>query len=144
MHASCGLGGVGGRPEREGFGFAELVDELRRWLEAVLDQQVQVVALVEHLDPGARVELAEPARLAILLGHELLVERRDLDVEVVRAEIEVGRETLHRVVVDVAFEGERPRLVLPVDAVEVEELGELALRVAVSYTHLTLPTIYSV
>src|SRR5262249_50565940 len=73
--------------------------------------------------------LDEPARLAVLLRDELLVQRRDLDVEVVHREIEVGRERLHRPAVAVVFENERARLVLPHDAVEVEQLRELPLGV---------------
>ncbi len=56
------------------------VDELRRRLEPVLHEEVQVVALVEHLDVDLGVQLTQPARLAVLLRHELLVQRRDLDV----------------------------------------------------------------
>jgi hypothetical protein len=81
--------------------------------------------LVQHADLHVGVLLDEPPRLAILLRHELLVERRDLDVEVVRRQIEVGRERLDRPSVAVVFEGERTRLVLPDDAVEVEQLREL-------------------
>ena len=104
-------------------------DELRRRLEAVLHEQVQVVALVQHADRHLGVQLAEPARLAVLLRHELLVQRRDLDVEVVRREIEVGRERLRGPAVAIPLERERARLVLPRDGVEVEQLRELPLRV---------------
>ena len=77
------------------------VGELRRRLEPVLHEQVQVVALVQHLDLDLGVQLAQATRLAVLLRHELLVERRDLDVLVVRGQVEVGRERLHRVAVAV-------------------------------------------
>ena len=100
-------------------------DELRRRLEPVLHEEVQVVALVEHLDVHLGIQLREPARLAVLLGDQLLVQRGDLDVEVVRREVEVRAERLRRVAVAVGFEHERARLVLPVDGVEVEELREL-------------------
>ena len=59
-------------------------DELRRRLEPVLHEQVQVVALVQHAHVDLGIELLHPARLAVLLGDELLVQRGDLDVEVVR------------------------------------------------------------
>jgi hypothetical protein len=75
------------------------------------------------------VELAQPARLAVLLGDELLVQRRDLDVEVVRGQVEVGCERLDRIALPVGLEREGARLVLPRDPVEVEELGELPLGV---------------
>ena len=124
----------GRRPGREEVERSRLaragdVDELRRRLEPVLHEEVQVVALVEHLDLDLGVQLAQAARLAVLLRHELLVQRRDLDVEVVRGEVEVGRERLHRVAVAVTLERERARLVVPLDAVEVEQLRELPLRV---------------
>ena len=68
--------------------------ELRRRLEAVLHEEVEVVALVQHLHAHLGMQLAEPTGLAVLLGDELLVERRDLDVEVVGREVEVGAERL--------------------------------------------------
>ena len=109
-------------------------DELRRRLEPVLHEQVQVVALVEHAHVHLGIELLHAARLAVLLGDELLVQRGDLDVEVVRGEVEVGRERLLRVAVTVGLEHERARLVLPLDGVEVEELRELPFGV-VRETH---------
>src|SRR5262245_19594702 len=94
-------------------------------LEAVLGDQRQVVALVEDLAVDARVELAEPADLPVLPGHELLVQGRDLDVEVVLGQEEVGGESLDDVAVLGPLEVARGRLVLPVDLVEVQQLREL-------------------
>ncbi len=105
------------------------VGELRRRFEAVLHQQLEVVALVQDLDLDLRVQLHQAACLPVLLGDQLLVERGDLDVEVVRREVEVGRERLRRVALAVALEHERARLVLPVDRVEVEQLRELSFGV---------------
>ena len=62
---------------------------LGRLLETVLDEQVQVVALVEDLASDVRIERRQPPHLAVLLGHELLVEGRDLDVEVELGQVEV-------------------------------------------------------
>src|SRR5262249_11450819 len=45
----------------------ELLTELRRRLEPVLHEQMQVVALVKHLDPNVRVQLAQAAALAVVL-----------------------------------------------------------------------------
>jgi hypothetical protein len=75
------------------------------------------------------IELDEPAGFAVLLRDQPLVERRDLDVEVVGREVEVGRESLRRVAVAVVFERERARLVVPRNRVEVEQLRELSLGV---------------
>src|SRR5262245_42581498 len=95
-------------------------------LEAVLRHQRQVVTLVEDLAVDAGVQLAQAADLPVLLGHQSLVERRDLDVQVVLGKVEVGREPLHHVAVPVPLEIERRGLVLPVDLIEVQELRELA------------------
>jgi hypothetical protein len=97
-------------------------------VEPELHQEVEVVALVQHFDVDVRMELAEAADLGVLLGHQLLVERGDLDVEVVGREIEVRPESSPRVAVVIPLEGELARFVLPGDAVEVEQVGELALR----------------
>jgi hypothetical protein len=58
-----------------------------------------------------------------------LVERGDLDEQVVGREVEVGTEGLDGIALAVALENERTGLVLPRDAVEVEELRELPLGV---------------
>ena len=65
----------------------------------------------------------------VLLGDEFLVQRGDLDEEVIRRQVEVGAEGLDRVPLPVALEYERAGLVLPFDAVEIEKLGELPLGV---------------
>jgi hypothetical protein len=103
--------------------------ELRGLLEAVLDQQVEVVALVEDLDVDLGMELSQTPYLAVLLGHQLLVERGDLDVQVVGRQIEVGAERLGGLAEAIPFERERAGFVLPDDPVEVEQFGELALGV---------------
>jgi hypothetical protein len=98
-------------------------------LEAVFDHQIEVVALVEDLAVDLGVELLEPPHLSVLLGDELLVHRRDLDVEVVVGQVEVRREILGRDALPVPGEGEGPRFVLPGNTVEIEEKGELTLTV---------------
>jgi len=105
------------------------VGELRRRLEAVLHEQLQVVALVQDADIDVGIALTQPPRFSILLGHELLVQRRDLDEEVVGRQKEVGCECLSGTILAVPLQRERARLVLPCDAVEVEELRELPLGV---------------
>jgi hypothetical protein len=71
----------------------------------------------------------KPPDLSVLLRHELLVERRDLNVEVELWEVEVGREPVRDVAGAVPVDVESRRLVEPLDLVEVEELRELALAV---------------
>src|SRR5690242_21704508 len=99
-------GGGGIDIEAQRSAFAELLAELRRWLEPVLHEQMQVVALVQHLDADLGVQFAEPAGFAVLLRDELLVERRDLDVEVVRRQVEIGTERLHGAALTVALQRE--------------------------------------
>src|SRR5207247_11000303 len=82
---------------------------------------------VEQLDANVRVELTEPPQLAVLLADEALPERGQLDVELEVWEPEVGREALGHNAVQVPQDGERMRLVLPFDAIEVEDAGELRL-----------------
>ena len=94
---------------------------------AELEQQHPEVAGVEQLDPDVRVQLAQPAQLAVLLAHELLLERRELDVQLEVGQVEVGREALDDVAVEVPGDRERVRLVRPADLVEVEDPGELRL-----------------
>src|SRR5439155_7154877 len=77
--------------------------------------------------PDLRVQLPEAADLPVLLGHQLLVQRGDLDVQVVRGEVEVRGESLDGVAVRVQLQVERARLVLPVDLIEVQQPRELAL-----------------
>src|SRR3954452_1181201 len=120
-HPDDGLG----RPRRNALRRAG--PSARDVLEPVLRHERQVVALVEDLavDPG--VQLAQAPNLAVLLRDELLVQRRDLDVQVVHRQVEVGCEALRRAAVAVPLEIERPGLVLPIDLIEVEQLRELAL-----------------
>jgi hypothetical protein len=98
-------------------------------LQTVLEQEVHVVALVEDLALHVGIKLLKPAHLAVLLGDELLVERRDLYVEVELREIEIGREAVGHVAGAIPVDVERGRLVEPLDLVEIEQLGKLALAV---------------
>ena len=102
----------------------ELVDQRH---PPELEQQHPEVARVEQLDPDVRVELAQPAELAVLLAHQLLLERGQLDVQLDVREVEVGREALDDVPVQVPADRERVGLVGPADVVEVEDARELGL-----------------
>ena len=103
--------------------------EVLRCLEPVLDEQVQVVTLVEDLAADVGMVLLEEPHLAVLLRDELLIHRGDLDEEVLVGEVEVRGEVGRRLPVTVEFDGEAARFVLPAEAVEVEETGELPLAV---------------
>jgi hypothetical protein len=99
---------------------------IRRLLQPVLDEQTQIVALIENLAFDLRVELAQAAHLPILLGHQLLAHRGDLDVEIVIGEVEVGAKELRRGTVGSELDCKLARLVLPVDLVEIEESRKLS------------------
>jgi hypothetical protein len=98
-------------------------------LEAVFQQEVRVVTLVQDLAFHVGVELMQPADLAVLLGDELLVQSRDLDVDVELGKVEVGREAVRDVAGAVPVDVERGRLVEPLDLIEVEQPRELSLAV---------------
>ena len=85
--------------------------------------------MIQDLALDVRIQLLEAPGLAILLGYELLVEGRDLDVEVERRQIEVGGETLCRVPLAIPVDVESRRLVFPRDLIEVQKLGELTFTV---------------
>ena len=94
--------------------------------EAVPGQYPVVVPLVQQLDVDLRVELAQEAELAVLLRHQVLLQRGQLQPDVQVLQVEVRREQLHRASV-VPAQGEGARLVDPPDAVEVQDAGELLL-----------------
>jgi hypothetical protein len=98
-------------------------------LQTVLEQQVGVVPLVEDLALDVRIELLQPANLAVLLRDQLLIEGRYLDVNVELGKVEVGRETVRDRARPVPIDVERRRLVEPVDLIEVEQPSELPLAV---------------
>src|SRR5207249_2154564 len=96
-------------------------------VQTVLLEKRQVIALIEDLDLDARVELAQSPDLAVLPGDELLVHRRDLDVEIEVRKVEVRRESLGDGAVFVPLDVEGTGFVLPVDLIEVEEPRVLTL-----------------
>src|SRR5689334_15777683 len=101
---------------------------LARELESKSLGQALDVAPVEELDPNLRVTLAELAELPVLARDERLLHHGHLDIEVLLREVEVRRERVRDAPVGRFFERERMRLVLPRDAVEVEQACAFALR----------------
>jgi hypothetical protein len=99
------------------------------FLEAVLDEEIEIVSLIEDLALDVRVVLPELTNLSVLLCDELLTHRRDLNVHIVFRQIEVRPEVPGRLTVVIPFEGKRMRLVLPIDRVEVEESREFSFAV---------------
>ena len=82
------------------------------------------VLLVKHLDVDVRIDLAQQPDLAVLLGHQRLLHGGQLDVQVELRQVEVRREGLQHASRRVPRDGEAVRLVLPGDAVEIEQVGE--------------------
>src|SRR5204863_942318 len=95
--------------------------------QAVLEDQVTVVAVVEQLDLDVRVQLAQAAQLAVLLRDQALFERRQLDVEIQFRQVEVGRESLHHPAVVGVAQRKAMWLVLPGQLIEVEDAREIFL-----------------
>ena len=129
-------------PALHGVGLRREVEDLRRTgyssrglrqrniprlLESVLDQEVVEIPLVEDLASDIRIELPKAADFPVLLGHELLVHRGDLDVEIILWQIEIRPELFRDHPGRVPFDGERAWLVLPDDIVEVQKSRKLPL-----------------
>ena len=99
------------------------------FLEPVLDEKIQVVALIEDLAADLWVELAEPSNLAILASNQFLIHRGYLDELILFRQVEVRPKELHGVAVVVPFDCELARFVIPGDVVEIEESGKLPFAV---------------
>jgi hypothetical protein len=100
-----------------------------RFLESVLDQQMEVITLVEDLALDVRVMFAQEPHLAVFLGDQFLAHRGDLDVDVVLWQVEIWSEVFRWLTVIVPLQGERVRLVVPVDPVEVQQSRKFAFAV---------------
>src|SRR5579883_2853994 len=85
----------------------------RRSMQAVLGQERFVVPLVEELHLDLGMQLPQAADLGVLAGHQLLVERRQLDEAPMLGKVEIGPEGRARGAVGVPFEDELDRFVVP-------------------------------
>jgi hypothetical protein len=94
---------------------------------AVLEHQRPEVPRVEELDVDRRVQFAQAAQLAVLLAHELLAQRRHLEIQVELGQEEVGSEALHHRAIQVPQDREGVRFVVPADSVEVQDSCHLRL-----------------
>jgi len=98
-------------------------------IQPVFHEEMLIVAQVQDLHLDVRMQLAKAANLAVLPGNKFLVHGGDFYVEIEFWQIEVRREALCGKAIPVPFDVERPRLVLPLDLVEIEKPGKLPLRV---------------
>src|SRR3990172_4861464 len=94
---------------------------------AELARQGQAVLARQEPDLEVGVERLGLPDLPVLGGHEALLLGRELDVELLVRQVEGGGERLDDATLVSTVEWERGGLVLPVNAVEGEEPGELAL-----------------
>ncbi len=86
-----------------------------------------IVPPVEQLDLDARIQLPQPADLAVLAGHQSLPHCRQLDVEPLIRQVKVRREHLCRPAIRRPSQGEAGRLVGPPDPVIGKDAGEVLL-----------------
>ena len=93
---------------------------MRGLFEPVLDEQIQVVALIQDVAPDIWIQGRQPTDLAVLFGYELLVKSGDLDIDVELRQVEVGRKALGGVPVAVPLDIKGSRFVAPVDLIEVQ------------------------
>ena len=100
---------------------------LRGEAEAIALRKALDVAPVEELDVDVRVEPSQFPELAVLASDERLLHHGHLDEEILLREVEVRRERAGNASLLVPLEDERMRLVVPADAVIVEDLGALKL-----------------
>ena len=100
-----------------------------RFFEAVLDDEMEVVALIEDFALDIGMNRLEPADLLVLLGDQLLIHGRDLDVQLVVGQIEIGCEVLGGLPVVIELDREAIGFVVPRNSIEVKEERELALAV---------------
>jgi hypothetical protein len=85
-----------------------------------------VITAIKELDIDFRVERPQETELAVLATHKRLPHSRELDIEIVFDQVEVGREHFYGPSVT-PLKWEVIGLVEPFDSVIVEETGELGL-----------------
>jgi len=113
-----------GDPSRSGH-FVHVVG----FFEPVLDQQMQIVTLVKDFAADVRVELLQPAHLAVLLGDQFLIHGGYLDEQVIAHEVKVWSEEPGGLPFLIPGDRKGSRLVRPFDPVEIEKPGELSFAV---------------
>jgi len=90
-------------------------------------QQLSIIPPVKDFEVHCRIKLSQLPDLSILLGHEVLLERGQLDIKVELREIEIGGEAFGDFPAAVPIDRKASRLVLPFDLIEVQDPGELFL-----------------
>jgi len=98
-----------------------------RCLWQVLSEEIEDVAAVENPDPNFGIQLSHLAQLAVLRRDELLTKCRQLEEQVMFAQVEIGSERARRLSIRAPRKDELHRLVLPPDLVVIENLGKQAL-----------------
>jgi hypothetical protein len=98
--------------------------------QVVLTEELVKISLVHDEERDLRIEIAESANLAVLLGRQALFENGQLNEEATLGQVEVGTKTTYGRAVFVPIEREFQGLVDPLETVESQQLGkELFARV---------------
>lgn len=100
-----------------------------RLFQTVFDNQMQVVPLIENAALHLGMMLGEESNLPVLFRDQLLVHRGYFDKRTLVRQVEIRGEELDRLTVVIKTDRERGRLVLPGQAIEVQQLGELSFAV---------------
>ena len=88
------------------------------------EDQILKILLVKDLDVDVWVQFAKQADLSVFLGHEGLLHRRKLDVKIEFGQVKVRRECLADVAVPIPLNRKAARLIVPVDAVKIQQIGK--------------------
>src|SRR5208283_1939616 len=90
----------------------------------VFSQEAEDIATIEDPDANFGVQLCHLAQLAVLHSDELLTKRRQLEEQIVLAQVEIRAEGARRLTIRAPCEDELHGLVFPEDLVVVEQFGK--------------------
>ena len=110
------------------FGEQDAFDHWRGHSQAVFEDQILKILLIEDLNIDVRINGAQQFDFAILPGHQSLLHGGQLDVEIEFGKIKIGREGFDHVAVLVPLQRETARLIFPLDAIEIQQVGEQSAR----------------
>src|ERR1022692_2663845 len=92
--------------------------------QAVLEDQVFEILLIEDLHGQVRIQLPQQPDLAVLARHQRLFHGGEFHVQIELRQIEIGRERFGNASLRIPLYRKIARLVLPGDAVEIQQVGE--------------------
>src|ERR1022692_3959752 len=92
--------------------------------QAVLEDQVFEILLIEDLHGQVRIQLPQQPDLAVLARHQRLFHGGEFHVQIELRQIEIGRERFGNASLRIPLYRKIARLVLPGDAVEIQQVSE--------------------